>query len=234
VLGLIRFLVLTGLLVSALVLVAVPLVAAPLIEQKIRDFGLQSDQLTVSIDIFDPSLLTGHARQLRVQATNVDLAPATVGSLDLTFGQVSLIDRTFETVRGEMIYVSLRAGGLALAVDSVRVDGPSGAANATARMTNQQTRQLIGEAARREGISVDGVSLTGGRLELRNGPIKLRAGVAVQGGALVLTPAEGPAVVLLQPAPSDPWRLSEAWLSDGGLNVRGVIDANRLAQRLGG
>lgn len=232
-LGLIRFVIFAGLLVGVLVFVGVPLVAVPLLEQSIRDLGLRSDTLSVSIDTFDASLLTGNARELRVQATNVDLAPASVGSLNLTFGRVSLLDRGFETVRGELADVTLRAGGLALAVASVRIDGPAGAATATGRMTDQQTSELISQAARHEGIALDGVTVAGGRLELRNGRLIVRADVAVRGGALVLEPEQGPAVVLLQPAPADPWRLSEAWLSNGGLNVRGIVDAGRLAQRLG-
>jgi hypothetical protein len=57
----------------------------------------------------------------------------------------------------------------------------------------------------------------------------------VRGGALVLFPgvAGAPAVPLVQPAPADPWQLEEAWISDDGLNVRGVVDTTRLARQVG-
>jgi hypothetical protein len=54
----------------------------------------------------------------------------------------------------------------------------------------------------------------------------------VRGGALVLDPGIGGTIVLLQPAPSDPYQLDEAWLTADGLNVRATIDVNRLTRQV--
>ena len=53
----------------------------------------------------------------------------------------------------------------------------------------------------------------------------------VRGGALVLVQPGGEGgVALIQPAPSDPWQLEEAWVSDEGLNLRGTVDTTRLVE----
>ena len=56
----------------------------------------------------------------------------------------------------------------------------------------------------------------------------------MRGGALVLFPGIGlGGVPLVQPAPADPWQLEEAWISDSGLNIRGVVDTTALARQVG-
>ena len=56
------------------------------------------------------------------------------------------------------------------------------------------------------------------------------------GRRLAVNVEEGPVgglLVLLQPAPSDPFRLEEAWITGDGMNVRGTVDMQRLAASLG-
>jgi hypothetical protein len=53
----------------------------------------------------------------------------------------------------------------------------------------------------------------------------------VTGGALILDTGEGGPIVLLQPAPSDPWTLQEAYVSADALNVRAVVDMTRIVKR---
>lgn len=232
--GFLKFAAFAVVLVGLLVFVVVPAVASPLLTQLVRDTGVEADDLEVSIQSFDASLLTGRTEMLRIRGTNVAVPPAEVGRLDLTFGRVSFLERTFETVTGELLDVSLRAGGLELTISSVRVEGPAGAADATARLTAAESERLIILAARREGLDIDGVRIAEGRLVIRAAGAESRAGIAVRGGALVLEPQGAQAVLLLQPVPIDPWRLTEAWVSSDGITIRGVVDAARVAQRLPG
>jgi hypothetical protein len=74
------------------------------------------------------------------------------------------------------------------------------------------------------------VRLVEGAIRLRLGDVETRATITVDGGAIVLRPQAGPRLLLLQPAPSDPWRLTDAWISDEGLSLRGVVDAAALAR----
>jgi hypothetical protein len=219
-------------LVGLLVFVVLPAVASPLLTQIVRDMGIEADDLEVSVESFDASLLTGRTDRLRIRGSNVAVPPALAGRLDLTFGGLSFLNRTFATVSGELQDVSLRAGGLALTISSVRVEGPAGAANATARLTAAEAEELIVLAARRAGVSVDSVRIDDGRLVIRAAGAESRAGIAVQGGALVIERQGAQPVLLLQPAPTDPWQLTDAWVGTDGINIRGIVDAARVAQRL--
>lgn len=212
--------------------VIVPAVASPVLTQMLRDTGIRGDGLNVSLGYFDPSLFSGRAETLNVRGQNIEVPPALIGDLDVTLGGVSLVDRTFERIDGQLNDVTIAAGGLTLQVASVVVDGPAHAASATGRFSAAQTQQLVEHAGRRAGLPVNDVQLVDGGLRLQLGGIETTAGIAVHGGALVLAPDAGQAVLLLQPAPSDPWRLSDAFVSTTGVTVRGVFDASSLSGAL--
>ena len=231
-LSLLRFLLFLVVVVGLLVFVVVPAVASPLLTQAVRDAGLQADELDVRLEAFDASLLAGRLARLRVQATNAGIPPASIGRLDLSFDGVGFFSRDFEAVRGELRDVAVGAGGLALAVSSVTVDGPANAAHASGLLDRAQTRQLIRAAAQRVGVTVSDIELGDGGLTVAFAGFPVSAAITVRGGALVLEPAVGPPVLLLQPAPSDAWRLSEAYVTRDGLTISGVIDAARLAEGL--
>jgi len=38
--------------------------------------------------------------------------------------------------------------------------------------------------------------------------------------------------LLLQPAPSDPWRLTEAHVTPDGVTLRGIVDVAAIARRV--
>lgn len=231
--GFLRFLALFVVLVAFLALVVVPLAVTPILTQMVRDMGLRSDTLRVSVALFDPTLMLGRSRSLHISATGVDLSPATIGTLELTLGDVSLFDRTWRTVDGEIADISLTSGGDTVSVGSVRVTGDATAANATAHMTVAESEALIRFAAKREGLVLDRVQFSSDGVRVTIGGIEAQARLEVRGGALVLFPGTGEGgVPLLQAAPSDAFQLEEAWISDGGLNVRGRVDTTRLAAQV--
>ena len=77
--GFLRFLALFLVLVGVMVLVVLPLVVGPFLTQLLRDQGLRSDSLEVSVAMFDPFLVVGRSRSTQVSATEVDFTSATVG-----------------------------------------------------------------------------------------------------------------------------------------------------------
>lgn len=231
--GFLRFLAFFAVLAAVLVLVVAPLVAGPLLTQMVRDQGVRSSNLAVTLALFDPTILLGRSRSMHVSADDVEMSPASVGSLELTLSDVSLFDQTWEQVDGEIRDIRLTSGGRTFAVDTLTVDGPADAANATVRLSADETESLIRFAAEREGLRIDDVQFsdTGVRVDLAG--VQADAQLEVRGGALVLVPPRGEGgVALIQPAPSDPWQLSEAWVSDEGLNLRGVVDTTRLVDSL--
>jgi hypothetical protein len=215
---------------GAMLFLAVPLIVNPMLTQAVRDMGVQADDLRVSVDTLDPALLSGRAGHVRVQGTDVHIGRATVGSLDLTLGEVSFIDRTFGSVDGQLQDVAVSAGGLSASADQVDVAGPSNEASATGKFDGAQSEDLVKAAAKKMGIPLDDAQLVDGGLRLTVGGLEVGAGISVEGGALTLRPQIGPPILLIQPAPSDPWRLVEAYVSPSGITVRATVDAAKLAE----
>jgi hypothetical protein len=185
--------------------------------------------------LFDPTILLGRSRSMHLSADEVDISPASIGSLELTLGDVSFFDQSWGTVDGEMRDIRLATGGRSFGVDALTVDGPANAANATARLSADETEALIRFAAEREGLRVDEVRFTGTGVRVGLAGVQADAQLDVRGGALVLvTPGGEGGVALIQPAPSDAWQLSEAWVSDEGLNLRGTVDTTRLVESVVG
>jgi hypothetical protein len=225
------FLLFFVVLAGGLVFLVVPVLVSPALTQYVRDMGVEADDLKVSVDTFDPALLSGRAGHVRVEGTNVQIGRATVRQLDLTLGDVSFFDRSFGSVEGQLDDVAVVAGGISASADEVHLTGPAGGATATGRFGSQQSEDMIMAAARRVGVPLDDARLVDGGLRVTvGGGIEVGAGISVEGGALILRPHIGPPILLLQPATSDPWRLEEAYVSPAGIIVRGTVDASRLAQ----
>jgi hypothetical protein len=230
-----RFLVFFGLLAAAFVLIALPLLLGPLLTQLVRNAGIQADTLSVSVAPFDPTLLLGRAHKITLVASGLDASPARIGDVNLSIGDASYPDRSFQTVSGELSDVSLTINGSEdVHIGDISVDGPANAANATAHLSATDTDSLIRLAGQRAGLTIEDVRMGDSGVTVKISGIDSAAQLSVVGGALVLDPGVGGKIVLLQPAPSDPWQLQEAWISADGLNVRAVVDIARLTRNLTG
>jgi hypothetical protein len=233
--GFLRFVTLFVVLVTFIGLVAVPILATPVLTGMVRDMGLRSDTLRVSVELFDPLIFLGRSRALHVEATNVDVAPAGIGRMDLVLRNVSFFDQSWETVDGELFDLSLTTGGQEFFVDSVQVNGDGEEAHATARLSGSQVQDIVRFAARRQGVPIDSIALTDQGVRVTIAGQSSLGRLEVRGGALVLSPGSGdPAVALIQPAPSDSLRLQEVWISEGALNVRGTVDTAGLTDQVTG
>src|SRR4051794_3466804 len=227
-----RFVAFFAVLVAAFVLIALPLLLGPLLTQMVRNAGVQADMLSVSVAPFDPTLLLGHARKITLIASGVEESPARIGSVNLSIGDASYFDRSFETVTGSIDDVTVTVNDAPVHIGDVTVDGPADAANATAQLSASDTDRLIRLAGQRAGLTIDEVHVGDSGVTVKVSGIESNAKLAVSGGALVLDPGVGGAIVLLQPAPSDPWQLKEAWVDADGLNVRAVVDMTQLIDRV--
>jgi hypothetical protein len=229
--GFLRFGAFFVLLLAAFVLIGLPLLLGPLLTQTVRNSGLDAQTIDVSVGLFDPTLLLGRARKVTLTATNIQSNSARIGSATLSVGDANYFDRTFRTVSGDLSDVQLTAsGGETMHVESIAVDGPADAANATAHLSATDTDRLIRVAAERVGLQVDAVDVGDQGVNVTISGLSAKARLAVTGGALVLDPGVGGSIVLFQPAPSDPWKLEEAYVTADGLNVRAQVDVGRLAK----
>ena len=230
--GFLRFAAWFVLLTAVFVLVVLPLLLSPLLTSMVRDMGLRSQTLDVSVAILDPSLLLGRSRRVTVVADGVDASSAHIGHLELALGEASYFDRSFESVSGELRDVTVTLGSDVLGASSIRVDGPAGAASLTARLTAEQTERLVRVAARRAGLTIESVRMTESSLgvTVRGEPGEAR--ISLRGGALLLERGTGGPVLLVQSDPGDQWRLGESWISERGLNIAGTVDMRQLIQEL--
>ncbi len=233
--GFLRFVALFVALVAFLGLVAVPLVATPVLTGMVRDMGLRSDTLRVSVELFDPLVFIGRSRAVHVEATNVDVAPAGIGRMDIVLRDVSFLDRTWGSVDGELTDLRLTSGGQTFTASTVIVSGDQDEARATARLTDAQVQEIVRFAARRQGVAMDSVALTAEGVRVTTGGVSTLGRLEVRAGTLILAPGSGQQpIVLIQPQASDSLRLEEAWISDGALNVRGVVDTAVLTRQVTG
>ena len=230
--GFLRFAGWFALLLAAFVLIVLPLLLSPLLTAMVREMGLRSQTLDVSVAMLDPSLVFGRSRSVSLVAANVDVPPARIGHLQLTLGEASYFDRSFESVAGELREVSVAYGRDELSASSILVSGPAAAASITARLSAGETEALIRAAATRVGLSVESVRLSESGLTVSLLGHEGDAGIRVRAGALLLEPQGTGPVVLIQSAPADPWSLTESWISDRGLNIAGTVDMTRLVRSL--
>ncbi|MDL2335928.1 MAG: hypothetical protein QFC55_07855 [Chloroflexota bacterium] len=232
--GFLRFVAFFALLVAGFVLVALPLLMGPLLAGVVRDMGLRADRIEVSVALFDPGLFVGRSRQVTLNATNVDMGQGRIGSLQLTLGDVAFFDRTFDTASGDLQDVQLTLGENTVSAASATIDGPADAATVTARFTAAQVARLLTVAAAHNGLTLDKVTVTDSGVQVRVHGVEAGAQLSVRGGALLLDPGIGGALVLIQPAARDPWRLTDVWFSANGMNLAGTVDVAQIVADLSG
>jgi hypothetical protein len=230
--GFLRFVAWFSLLVAGFVLVGLPLLVGPLLANTVRDMGVRADSVDVSVALFDPGLIFGRSRQVTIAATNVDMAPATIGSFQLGLGNVDYFERSFDSVTGELTDVRLVMGNDVVSAASATVAGTADAATVTAHFAADQVARLIKVAAAHNGFRLDDVEVTNTGVRVTVRGIAADARLSVRGGALLLDPGVGGPQVLLQPKPSDPWRLTDVWFSEGGMNLGGTVDIASIARDL--
>lgn len=227
----VRFVLFAVVVVGLVVLLVVPLVVAPLVSSAIRDAAFPGRDGEVQVDLLGPGLLTGRANEIRFEADDVHVEDARIGHVDVRLGGVSLFDRSFERVDGQLQNVQVSGpGGRPIIVSRVDLSGPADRTAATGYLAEDQAAALVRIAVQETGVPVDRVSLGDGTVRIEEAGVAVDGRLAVSGGALLLETPVGVPIVLLRPSPSDPWQLSDVVVTPGGVAVEGVLDARALAE----
>jgi hypothetical protein len=230
--GFLRFGAWFVLLVAGFVLVGLPLLVGPLLAGTVRDMGMRADTVNVGVALFDPGLILGRSRQVTIDATNVDMSPATIGSFHVVLENVDYFERSFESVSGELGDVRLVMGNDTVSASSATVAGAADAATVTAHFSAEQVGQFLTVAAAREGLTLQKVTVTESGVRVTIHDLEADAQLVVRGGALLIDPGVGGPRLLLQPKPSDPWRLTDVWFSGSDMNLSGTLDVAEIARDL--
>jgi hypothetical protein len=231
--GLIKFAAFSAALIALLVFVVIPVVAGPIISGLAHDAGLEGDDVEVSVDLLGPGILSGRAPSVRIQGNELDVPRAVIGRVDLTLTEVSLSDRTFETVSGTLYEVRVTGpGDVGIVVETIDLEGPAEATRATGRLDRPESEALVREIASQAGLEVDDVIVGDGSITFQQGGRTVDARLRVTGDALILDPVGVEPIVLLAPAPSDSWRLSDVIITPDGMTVDLTVDVRDLASQL--
>lgn len=231
--GLIKFAAFSAALIALLVFVVIPVVAGPIISGLARDAGLAGDDVEVSVDLLGPSILSGRAPSVRFQGSAVAVPRAVIGRVDLTLTEVALSDRTFETVSGTLSEVRVTGpGDVAIVVETIDLEGPAEATRATGRLDRPESEALVQEIASQAGVEVVDVTLDDGFITFEQGGQTVDARLRVAGDALILDPVGVEPIVLLAPAPSKSWRLSDVVITPLGMTIDLTIDVRGLASQM--
>jgi hypothetical protein len=212
--------------IAVLVVVGLPAVYAGVITAGVGAAGLQADDTTVKVSSNPPTDLLGlHADTVHLTASDATFQGMDIGELDLTLGDVAILDRTVGSVDGELRGVTVDGiGGDPLVLDRISVVGSGEQITATTVVPKDQAEALISDAVEdRTGIRPRDVRLTRPD-EL---VIEAAAGIAIRGrlevaagGDLVMRVDDGPLagtpVVLLEGGNGLPIELTTVRVTDDG------------------
>jgi hypothetical protein len=211
--------------------------AGAVVEASLAAAGFQADTLDVEVTASPPlRLATGHADVVRIEATGMRWNELRASSVDLTLGDVDLLNRTAATADGGFEDVDLggadAGAGAGAEPLSARITlaGPASAALTTISIAGATVERLVQDAVERElDVRPDTVTLSA--------PDTLAlhiAGNVVSGqlildvsGAVVLSTTLG-TIRLVAPDPSIPLQLSELAVESDALVLRGTLNVQGM------
>ncbi|MHB8892639.1 MAG: hypothetical protein ACYC65_11415 [Candidatus Limnocylindrales bacterium] len=227
------FTLLFGSIVIVLAVVfGLPAVASGILTAGITAAGLQADDTTVTVASDPPTDLFGlHADRVRVRATDAAFRGLEIGLLDVTLGDVAILDRTAGTVDGSLVDVTVPdIGGRALSLAEITLSGGDGTMTASTTVDGADAGTLLADAVEAElGARPSAVTLsTPDRVAARIGVVvHARLGVSAAGD-LVAEVLDGPevgrTVILLRGGGDLPIRLTGVRVTEtGGLRLTGDV-----------
>ena len=194
--------------------------------------GFQAATTTVTVTADPPPKLLGlTADAIRIRATNARYRGLEAVDLDVTLGDVRLVDRTFGRLSGTLDFVSLPgAGGAAtVTIPSVVLSGDAARIRATLTFPKAIAEDLAaGAVERATGITPDSVVLSGpDRIRIEGRGLAVDGRLAVRNGALLLVPPTAGSlgsITLVEPGPDVPLRIDSLRVVDGGLVLLATLD----------
>jgi hypothetical protein len=188
-------------------------------------------EVTVSADL-PPRILLGHADHIQLTSTDASVGGLYAASIDVTLGDVELIDRTFSTVHGTLTGVRVPApNGDPVTIDEVTLDGAGTAANSRLTMSTDEAAALavsqiksqIGTRATVTLAAPDVMTIT------INGHSEPGHLVASDGElVLVMDSTALPSVTLIGAGHGNPFTFTSVSVEDDTVTLGGTIDVQSL------
>lgn len=232
------FTLLLGAMVLAFaVVVGLPAVASAVLTGGITAAGLQADDTTVGVAGDPPTDLLGlHADRVRIRATDATFHGIEIGELDVTLGDVAIIDRTVGTVDGSLVDVTVPdIGGRSLRLPEVALGGGGETVTVATTIDGADAETLLADAVEAElGVRPSSVTLSApDRVAARIGvAVQVRLGVSAAGdlvAEVIDGPEAGRTLTLLRGGGDLPIRLTGVRVTrDGDLRLTGDLEIGLL------
>lgn len=203
-------------------LVIVPIAVRPIVEDAVRAALPFEDQpLAITVDVNPVSLLSGTIDRIHVTGTALEAEGAIIGELDMTVTDVSTTTHRFRTASGRLANVELPfVQSSTLVITSIDLDGPYGDVDAVARLDVRASLALIGNAFADAGVPIEELELVEGGAAFVILGQRVAVQLAIDQGALVMPDVGGGGpLVVLEPGPDDPWRLTAVRMTPSGLEI---------------
>lgn len=179
-----------------------------------------------------PRMLLGHADRVRLTSSQVSVGDLHSATIDVTMGDVELIDRKIGSVTGTLTGVRVFApNGDPITIDTVTLDGEGTSATATLTITKAEAESMAESQLKAQTGLVGKVKLAAPDKVTLTVNGKTEAGhLLVKNGALQLVPVSGalPTVTLLDAAKGNPFRLASGLIGTDSVTLTGTIDLQTL------
>ena len=115
-----------------------------------------------------------------------------------------------------------------LKITSIELDGPYGDVAAVAMLDVRASLAVIGNAFADAGVAVDGLELIDRGIAFSILDQRVEVPLAVDAGALVLPDVLGGPLVVVEPGPDDPWRLTGVRVTTSGFEIDVQLEPERM------
>lgn len=214
-------------------LVIVPMVARPIVTDAVRAALPFGDQpVHIEVELNPLSLLQGTIERIHVTGRGLEAEGAIIGELDITVTDVSTSSRTFRTASGRLDNVELPFFlASTLAITSIELDGPYGDVDAVALLDVRASLTLVGNAFADAGVPVEQLELIDGGAAFVVLGQRVEVQLAIDDGALVLPDVGGGGpLVIVEPGPDDPWRLTGVRVTPSGFAIDVALEPEGVLQ----
>ena len=229
--GCLTILILAAIFVVAGTWFGGPPLASALVTGGLQSAGLDAAKLDVRVEANPPlRLALGQADRVEVDGTGVEWNGLRARTLDLTLADVDFLARTVRSTHGRLAGVELPKVDPPGSEATLEIDGPGDGATATITIDAATVEAMALAAFERElGVRPDSATLVAPnvvRVKARGATLDGRLAVQPDGSVAVSTPI-GTATIV-ESDRSQPIRLTDVAVEDGGLVLTGTIDVEGL------
>lgn len=235
--GLLRFLILVAVLVGIGVLLVVQLLIPAIVTAEVRA-AIPVSATPIAVDVrtsLTGVLLHGRIDSITVSGSNVRRGLVTAAAMDITVGDVGIIDRSFGTVTGALSGVQLDQGiHPPMRLTRVTLSGSATRIQAAAELSPADLETELELAI--AGVGSDPVfgsahvSVAGGVIHVEAGTNDVAATLRLENGAIVLDGGPLGSLTLATPPADGSWQVTNIQLTPAGARITAEVPTVLVGQ----